>query len=160
MYTKFDMLEVASSDAIYARSPMSYEEKGVWTSLVVSVAVFVWYAIVIVGQLQQSDASAIDFAPTLLWAIGISIGASIIVRILVEILTPSDSYKVDDRDKAISRRGALAVGGVVTIGMLGPLLLAITRAEPFWIANAMFAVYFIGSMVGGVVQLIAYRRGF
>ena len=160
MYTKFDMLEVASSDAIHARSPMSYEEKGVWTSLVVSVAVFVWYAVVISGQLQGADAADLDFAPPLLWAIGISIGASIIVRILVEILTPSDSYKVDDRDKAISRRGALAVGGVVTIGMLGPLLLAIIRAEPFWIANAMFAVYFIGSMVGGVVQLIAYRRGF
>ena len=139
---------------------MSYEEKGVWTSLVVSVAVFAWYAVVIIGQLQGADAADLDFAPALLWAIGISIGASIIVRILVEILTPSDSYKVDDRDKAISRRGALAVGSVVTIGMLGPLLLAITRAEPIWIANAMFAIYFIGSMVGSVVQLVAYRRGF
>ena len=139
---------------------MSYEEKGVWTSLAVSLVVFVWYAVTVVGQLQSSDVADIDFAPTLLWAIGISIGASIIVRILVEILTPSDSYKVDDRDKAITKRGALATGSVVTIGMLGPLALAIFRAEPFWIANAMFAIYFIGSMVGSVVQLVSYRRGF
>lgn len=142
------------------RSSTSYEEKGVWTQLVVSVAVFVWYIVTMVGQLQLADAAAIDFAPTLLWAIGISIAASIVVRIVVEILTPSDSYKVDDRDKAISRRGALATGSVVTIGMLAPLALAIVRAEPFWIANAMFAVYFVGSMVGSVVQLVSYRRGF
>ena len=139
---------------------MSYEEKGVWTTLAVSVAVSIWYAITVAGQLQQTPAEALDFGPTLLWAIGISIGASIVVRIVVEILTPSDSYKVDARDKAISRRGGYVLGSVISIGMLGPLALAILSADSFWIANAMFAVYVVGSAAGGVVQLIAYRRGF
>lgn len=139
---------------------MSYEEKGVWTSLVVSVAVFIWYAAVIIGQLQQTGAEDLDFGPTLLLAIGVSIGASIIVRILVEILTPSDSYKVDARDREISRRGSYVMGMVVSIGMIGPLLLAIVSADAFWIANAMFAIYFTASIVGSVVQLVAYRRGF
>lgn len=142
------------------RSSTSYEEKGVWTSLVVSVSVSIWYAAVVLGRLQQTPAEKLDFGPTLLLAIGVSIGASIIVRILVEILTPSDSYKVDARDREISRRGSYVMGMVVTIGMIGPLLLAIVSADAFWIANAMFAVFFIGSIVGSFVQLISYRRGF
>jgi hypothetical protein len=139
---------------------VSYEEKGVWTSLVVTVAVSVWYALAVAGQLRLTTVDDHDFRPTLLWAIGISIGASIVVRILVEILTPSDSYKVDARDKAISRRGGYLMGMVVSIGMIGPLALAILSADAFWIANSMFAVYVVGSIAGGVAQLIAYRRGF
>lgn len=139
---------------------MSYEEKGVWTSLFVTVGVSIWYVVTVIGQLQQTSAEQLDFRPTLLWAIGISIGASIVVRIVVEILTPSDSYKVDDRDKAIKRHGGYIMGSVVSIGMIGPLALAILSVDAFWIANAMFAVYIIGSVVGGVAQLVAYRRGF
>jgi len=142
------------------RSSTSYEEKGVWTSLVVSLGVSIWYAAVVLGRLQQTSAERLDFGPTLLLAIGVSIGASIIVRILVEILSPSDSYKVDARDKEISRRGSYVMGMVVAIGMIGPLLLAIISADAFWIANAMFAIYIVGSVAGNIVQLIAYRRGF
>ena len=142
------------------RSSTSYEEKGVWTSLVVSVAVSVWYAVVVLQNLQRTSAEKLDFGPTLLLAIGVSIGASIIVRILVEILSPSDSYKVDARDKEISRRGSYVMGMVVAIGMIGPLLLAIISADAFWIANAMFAIYIVGSVAGNIVQLISYRRGF
>lgn len=139
---------------------MSYEEKGVWTSLVVSVAVAVWYGILVASRLAEASAEQLDFGPALLLAIGISIGASIVVRIVVEILTPSDSYKVDARDRAISRRGGYVMGTVISIGMVGPLLLAIISADAFWIANAMFAVFVIGSIVGSVVQLVSYRRGF
>ena len=38
--------------------------------------------------------------------------------------------------------------------------LALLEAEHFWIANAMYLVFSVQAVVGAVIKLIAYRRGF
>jgi hypothetical protein len=139
---------------------MSYEEKGTWVSLGVTIATAVIYAVIVGGAALSTPIARVQYGPALLWIIGISIVASIVVRVVVEILTPSDSYRVDARDKAIARRGGYVLGMVVAIGMVIPLVLAIVQAHPFWIANAIYGVYVVASLTGGVVQLVAYRRGF
>ncbi len=44
--------------------------------------------------------------------------------------------------------------------MVVPFILALVEAIHFWIANAMYLVFTVGAVVGAVVKLIAYRRGF
>ena len=139
---------------------MSYEEKGVWVYILAVAATASIYAFIILGKLANQSIDEVDFGSTLLWSIGISIGLNIVLRILVEIFTPSDSYKVDARDKAISRRGGYVNGMIIAIGMAAPLLLTIADFDNFWVANAIYAVFILAAIASSVVQGVTYRRGF
>lgn len=95
----------------------------------------------------------------MLWTIGIAIASSVVGRVLVEIVKPSDSHQLDVRDKDIGRLGDYVGGSVIAVGMLLPFGLAMADTDHFWIANAMYSVYFLSALVSAPVKLIAYRRG-
>jgi hypothetical protein len=84
---------------------------------------------------------------------------SILGRILFEIARPSDTHKLDARDKDISRFGEYGGGSVLAVGMLVPFVLALVAANHFWIANAMYATFALSAIVGTTTKLVAYRRG-
>lgn len=63
---------------------MSYEERGTWVYLYVSVGVYAAYVAVVLARAADPLAETAYQAP-LLWAIGASIAASIALRIIVEI---------------------------------------------------------------------------
>jgi hypothetical protein len=64
------------------------------------------------------------------------------------------------RDRDIGRFGEYVAGIVLGVGMVGPFILALTEADHFWIANAIYLVFVAQAMVGAVIKLVAYRRGF
>ena len=155
MSNKFDMVNTY----LYIEG-MSYEEKGVWVYILAVTSAAIVYATLILGKLNGQDVSEVDFGPTLLWTIGISIGLNIVLRIFVEIARPSDSYKVDARDKAIGHRGGYVNGNIIAFGMIPVLLLAIGDFDNFWVANAIYAVFILAAITSSIVQVVAYRRGF
>jgi hypothetical protein len=44
--------------------------------------------------------------------------------------------------------------------MVWPFILVLVGADHFWIANAMYLVFVVQAVVGAVIKLLAYRRGF
>lgn len=46
------------------------------------------------------------------------------------------------------------------IGAVTTMLLAMTEADYFWIANAMYLAFVLSSLLGSVTKIFAYRRGF
>jgi hypothetical protein len=44
--------------------------------------------------------------------------------------------------------------------MVIPFVLTLAEFEYFWIANAMFLAFGVAAVVGTVIKLVAYRRGF
>ena len=139
---------------------MSYEEKGQWVYLAVTTVAYGVYVVLVLTAARAIPLPEVDYRPILLWTIGGAIAASIIGRIAVEMIGPSDSYREDVRDRDIGRFGEYAAGIVLGIGMVGPFILALVGADHFWIANAMYLVFSVQAVVGAVVKLIAYRRGF
>ena len=63
------------------------------------------------------------------------------------------------RDRDIDRFGEYVGGTLLGIGMVVPFVLAITEADYFWIANAMYLVFALSAIVGAAIKLFAYRRG-
>ncbi|MGI8828775.1 MAG: hypothetical protein ACR2I5_03250 [Candidatus Limnocylindria bacterium] len=96
----------------------------------------------------------------MLWSGGAAIAGSIIGRILIEMVRPSESHSGDVRDRDIGRFGEYAAGIVLGIGMVGPFVLALAEADHFWIANAIYLVFPVQAVIGAVIKLVAYRRGF
>ena len=138
---------------------MSFEEKGTWVSVVVWAATSIVYAAIILGRAGPVAVEDVPYVATMLWAIGIGVGLTILGYFLAAATKPDEVDKPDVRDKEI-RRFADYVGGVVFgAAMIGPFALTLAGSDHFWIANTMFAAFMLGGLVGAVAKLVAYRRG-
>jgi hypothetical protein len=139
---------------------MSYEEKGQWVYLAATTIGYGVYLFLVLGAAATTPLPEVDYQPILLWTIGAAIVASIIGRIAIEIVTPSDSHSEDVRDRDIGRLGEYRAGLVLGIGMVAPFIMALAEVDHFWIANTMYLVFTVQAIVGAVIKLVAYRRGF
>lgn len=138
---------------------MSFEEKGNWVYLVVSVVTYVAYLSVILGRAQDVPLTDVPYVSTMLWTIGIAVALSILGNIVVAISKPSEADKSDVRDKDINRFGEYVGGIVLAVGMLAPFVLALAESDYFWIANAMYLAFVLSAFTSSVVKVVAYRRG-
>src|SRR5262245_7169345 len=138
---------------------MSYEEKGQWVYIVVFVVTFGAYALIVARQAAVGPLTEWDYAPTLLWTIGIGIALAIAGRIVVEIARPSETQTTDARDRDIGRFGEYVAGTVLGVGMIVPFVLALAASDTFWIANTMYVAFVLAAVVGAAVKVVVYRRG-
>ena len=139
---------------------MSYEEKGTWVYLAVSIVGYGVYLSLVLPQLASGVAvEDVDYVAPMLWTIGGAIVAAIVGRILVEIVFPSESTKGDVRDREIDRLGTRVGGSFVVIGALGALVLSMLEADWFWIANVVYLCFVLSALLESITRLVAYRRG-
>jgi hypothetical protein len=148
-----------------------FEEKLTWVSLVVAVVVPVVYFAIMLGRLGTESAADISYQVPLLIAIGVSVVLTVVGAIMAAIGTSisaelrgrsaSDEVdRKDERDKQISRRGDLIGFYVSSVGMVGVLALTMLEYEYFWIASALYLSFVIGMVVGSLVKIVSYHRGF
>ena len=139
---------------------MSYEEKGVWVFLTVSVIGYGVYLVLVLPQLLSgTPVDDIDYVPAVLWTIGGAIVAAIVLRILVEIVVPSGNTRGDVRDKEINTLGERVGSAFLVIGALGALVLAMFEAGYFWIANVIYLGFVLSAILSSVTKVIVYRKG-
>jgi cytochrome c biogenesis protein CcdA len=139
---------------------MSYEEKGQWVYLAATALAYGGYLVLMLSRAGTTPLPEIDYQPILLLTVGAGIAGSIVGRIAIEIIRPSESYREDVRDRDIGRFGEYVAGIVMGVGMVWPFILALIEADHFWIANAIYLVFVTQAVVGAVIKLVAYRRGF
>jgi hypothetical protein len=147
-----------------------FEEKVTWVNLLVTLVVPAVYFAIMLGRLREASAVDIDYQ----WPLLIAIGATIVLTIVGSILagigsgisaelhgrSASGDLGTDERDKSINRRGDLVGFSVSCGGMVGVLALTMLEYEYFWIASALYLSFVVGTLVGSVVKIVAYRRGF
>ncbi|MDP3179648.1 MAG: hypothetical protein Q8M76_17200 [Spirochaetaceae bacterium] len=150
---------------------MSFEEKFTWVSAAVQALVAGFYSAFVVGQLRSLPVAQIAYQKPLLIAIGATIVMTIAGTILMSIGTAvsvqiagkgsvDDIDRKDERDVAIDRRGELFGHYVSSVGALGALALGMLRFDQFWITNALFLSFSLGSLAAAAAKLVAYRRGY
>lgn len=142
---------------------MVYQERNVWTSLIVSVAGMAVYVVLVLQSAGGGPLTDVDWVPLMLWTIGVSIVASIVLSILwgmaAGVKDPDGVGTSDVRDRDIGRMGARVEQSFVVIAGLGVIALCAVGADVFWIANTMFAGFAVATIVGSIARVIAYRRG-
>jgi hypothetical protein len=139
---------------------MSYEEKGTWVYLVVSVTGYAVYLFLVLPEFLSGVAvDEIDYVPAMLWTIGGAIVGAIVLRILVEIVVPSGSTRGDVRDKEIDRLGDRVGNAFLVIGALGALVLAVFEGGYFWIANVIYLAFVLSAILSSVTKVVVYRKG-
>jgi hypothetical protein len=139
---------------------MSSEEKQSWIYVVVGVLVPLVYFATVLSKVPGTDVATIGYVRPMLTAIGVGIGASIVLSIVAAIISPTEAGKTDVRDKEINRRGEYVGFYVMSVAAIVPLGLAMAKAEHFWIANALYLAFVLAALASAVVKIVAYRRGF
>jgi hypothetical protein len=163
---------------------MSYEERGTWVYLLVSLGVYAAYVIVVLSRAADPITDTVYQAP-LLWSIGAAILASIVLRIVVEIgagvargvgdevageiesragvkseRPVADPFRADARDREIDRLGNQRTWIVAAAGALAAMLMALAEWPFFWIANVIYLGFVLQAVSSAIVKLVLYRRGF
>ena len=138
---------------------MSYEEKGTWVYLVTSAVAYAVYLAIILGRLRNVPVAEVQYVPVLLWTTGASIVASVVGRVVVETASPSDSRRGDVRDRDVSRLGEYASRWFLVAGAAAALVMAMAKADYFWIANVIYLGFVLWAVAGSALKLVAYRRG-
>lgn len=139
---------------------MSYEEKGTWSFLAVAIlgyAVYLW--LVLPELLRGTPVEHVDYAIPMLWTIGGGIVGGILARVLVAIVSPSETTQADVRDKQINRAGEQVGNSLVVIGGMGALALALLEVHWFWIANALYLAFVLSAVLASLAKLAMYHRG-
>lgn len=139
---------------------MSFEEKSAWIMGVVAVGSYGIYLALILGMAGSMPLVDAPYVAPLLWTVGASIAASIALHALFGILSPRDAGKKDQRDREIYRFGEYIGQSFVVIGGVAALLMAMTEADHFWIANVIYLAFVLSAVLGSIAKIVAYRRGF
>ena len=129
---------------------MTSEEKRAWILGFVSVVSFGTYLAVV----RFADA---PYKSTMLWAIGLSIVASIVLHIAATLRGPHEPK--DERDRAIGHFGESVGNWTVVAGALTALILALGETGYFWVANALYLGFTLSAVLGSAARIVAYRRG-
>ncbi len=136
---------------------MSYEEKSAWVMGVLAVAALAVYAAITLGQAADIPLTETPYVPTMLWTIGGSIIASIVIHIGIGMT--SRNRKKDQRDREFYRFGETVGHGFLVAGALAALVMALLEWDYFWIANVLFLAFILSAIVAAIAKIVAYRRG-
>ncbi|MFJ7218038.1 hypothetical protein [Amycolatopsis sp. NPDC098790] len=137
---------------------VTHEEKSAWILGIAAVVSYAVYLVLVLGRAGGRALAEVPYVGTLLWTVGASIVATIVLSILVAVVS-KDGAK-DQRDREIGRFGEYIGHSFVVIGAVAALLLAMAEAPHFWIANAVYLAFTLSAILGSVARIFAYRRGF
>ena len=143
---------------------MSFEERNTWVYLVVSVFSYGVYLASILGRWHGVPLTEVPYVATMLWMIGAAIVSAIVLIILLSIaagiVSPKESSKKDQRDREIHRYGEYIGQSLMGIGVMAVLGMSMAKFNHFWISNGIYLTFVLSAIVGSVVKIVAYRRGF
>ena len=139
---------------------MSFEEKSAWVMGVLAVAAYAVYLAIVLGLSGSTPLTEVPYAAPLLWTVGGSIVASIVLHTVIRAFSAKEAGIKDQRDKEIYRFGESVGQSFLVIGGVAALIMAMVEADHFWIANAIFLAFFLSAILGSVAKIVAYRRGF
>jgi hypothetical protein len=139
---------------------MTLEERRSWAFLVVAVVAYGVYLATVLAGAASAPLVDVDYVPAMLWSIGSAIVAGIVLGIVLGIFTPRRDQSKDVRDRDIAQLGDRVGQSFLVVGGVAALLLAITEAPYFYIANVVYLCFVLSAVLGSVTRVVVYRRGF
>ena len=139
---------------------MTFLEKSNWVVLVVGVPTLLVYAALVVPQVLGKPIAEVSWVQPMIFAIVGFIVANILGNVVAAASNPSEADKKDQRDTEIDHLGERVGNWLIIAGSIAALVLAMTMADHFWIANAIFLGGMAGALFSSVTKIAAYHGPF
>jgi hypothetical protein len=137
---------------------VAFEEKRAWITALITVVTYAVYVIVILSR--STPLTETPYVATLIWTIVAAIVVSIVAEVVIAATTPKDDQRKDQRDQEIGHFGDRIGQSFLVIGTVGAMILAMTEANHFWIANTIYLAFVLTSVLTSIAKIAAYRSGF
>ncbi|HEY3002359.1 MAG TPA: hypothetical protein VGJ44_08405 [Kribbellaceae bacterium] len=138
---------------------MSFGEKRAWIYAAIAVVVPAVYFATVLGQARGSAVAQVAYVRPMLTAVAAAIVLDIVASIATAIASPKGDDKPDERDRQIGRFGDYVGFYVMSVCSVVPLVLAMAKAEYFWIANTLYLAFVLAAIASSAVKIAGYRRG-
>jgi NADH:ubiquinone oxidoreductase subunit 6 (subunit J) len=139
---------------------MAFLEKSNWVVLIVAVPTLLIYVAMVVPQVLSEPIAEISWVQPMLFTIVGFVVANILGNVVAAASNPSEADKSDQRDREIDQFGERVGNWLIIAGSIAALVLAMTRADHFWIANAIFLGGLAGALLSSVTKIAAYHGPF
>jgi len=138
---------------------MTFLEKSNWVVLVVGVPTLLVYLAVIVPQVLGKPMAEVSWVQPMIFAIAGFIVANILGNVVAAASNPGEADRNDQRDREIDHFGERVGNWLMIAGSIAALVLAMTMADHFWIANAIFGGM-AAALLSSVTKIAAYHGPF
>ncbi len=139
---------------------MAFLEKSNWVVLVVGVPTLLVYLAVVVPQVLSEPIVEVSWVEPMVFAIVGFVVANILGNVVVAAINPSEADQNDQRDREIDRFGERVGNSLIAAGAVAALVLAMAKADHFWIANAIFLAGIAGALLSSATKIAAYHGPF
>jgi hypothetical protein len=139
---------------------MTFMEKSNWVVLVVAVPTLLVYVALVVPQALGKAIAEVSWVQPMTFAIVGFIVANVLGNVVAAATNPGEADKKDQRDREINHFGERVGNWLIIAGSIVALVLAMTGADHFWIANAIFLGGIAASIVSSAAKIAAYRGSF
>jgi hypothetical protein len=147
------------STFLYIGVTVSVEEKSVWIQGLLAPITFVAYVVIVLTRAGGSPLAEVDYAPIMLGAIAVSIVVAIILNITIGMFSSKRDREKDQRDHEIYRFGEHMGSGLLVVGAVAALILALFEIDHFWIANALYLGFTLSAVTAAIAKIVSYRSG-
>src|SRR3990172_6230158 len=139
---------------------MAFLEKSNWVVLVVGVPTLLVYAALVVPQVLGKPIAEVSWVQPMVFAIVGFIVANVLGNVVAAVSNPAEADKNDERDREIDHIGERVGNWLIIAGSIAALVLAMTRSDHFWIANAIFLGGIAGALLSSATKIAAYHGSF
>ncbi len=139
---------------------MTFLEKSNWVVLVVGVPALFVYVALVAPQVPGKPIAEVSWVQPMIFAIVGFIVANVSGNVVAAASNPGEADKSDERDREIDHLGERVGNWLVIAGSIAALVLAMTGADRFWIANAIFLGGIAGALLSSVTKIAAYHGSF
>jgi hypothetical protein len=139
---------------------VAFQEKRAWLMALVSVGAYAAYLVAVSTGRGSGSLSQAPYVAALLWTVGAAIVANVVLQIPLAAVSRGEAGARDERDREINRFGEYVGQSFLVMGGVAALVLAMARADHFWIANAIYLAFVLSAVLSSIAKIAAYRRGF
>jgi len=139
---------------------MAFLEKSNWVTLVITVPTLLIYVAVVLPQALSKPIADVSWVQPMIFTIVGFIVANILGNVVAAASNPGEADKYDQRDREIDHYGERVGNWLIIAGSIAALVLAMARADHFWIANAIFLGGLAGALLSSATKIAAYHGPF
>ena len=139
---------------------ISFKEKSLWTSLIITIVIFGYYFSRVFSALNQPT---VDTSGLITLFIGVVF--AMIVLEIVSHITLTAIYKKeasdfnDERDKLIELKAIRISYYILILGVFQAVVSLLMGKAPIMSTNIILLFFVVAQIAGDITQLVYYRKG-
>jgi len=139
---------------------LTYQEKSIWASLVITSGMFIYYFSRVLGVIQDPELTGSSLIMVFIGVITITILAQVVIQSVMAIIYRAEVEEgSDERENLIRLKATNISHSILISGVWFASVTFYLLPSAFMLMNLIIIFFIVSEIIGYVTQLIYYQRG-